>query len=294
MSLLAPFSPRPPAAPPRRALVVATTTRQWVADDLADACERAGVDLIRSFALDVPDLSGYEQVAWWTPTEHAARLLANGVEFSMAAPGPHWLPTVDRRWLGRSVWTGSVADLPSCPQRIGWMKPAEFKHEALPARYYRSLAEFGSAVADAGLPQDAVVQVSAPCGTTLWEFRFFIAHGKVVAHSPYLDPDGTVWHEGMSAPDSTLRLAQDLAEEAAARTPGPGGYVLDVAQTRRGPVLLEANPVFSSATYGARPDGVLKSLLAAQDADPQWRYRPDPYLIARAARQRPLPVAGRP
>ena len=268
------------------ALVVATT-RGWVADDFEPACDAAGIALVRSWGLDVPDLSGFARPAWWTPTEHAARLRAGGVRFPMQAPGPGWLSTLPAEVTGRRVWTGRLADIGLAPSR-GWCKPAEFKHPDLVAAWFDSTAEFVAAARAAGVGPDAVVQVADTRLDISWEHRFFIAGGCVVGGSPYLDPDGVTWFEGMASPEPVRGRAAALAGVVAARYPGPDGYVLDIAETPQGPVVLEANPAFSSALYGTAPGAALATVVASA-AGGAWAWGPDPYLVARASRQRPLP-----
>lgn len=267
------------------ALVVATV-RGWVADDFAPACRDAGVALVRSWGLDVPDLSGFARPAWWTPTEHAARLLASGVPFPMQAPGPDWLSNVPAEVTGRRVWTGALADISAAPLR-GWCKPAEFKHPGLVAAWFDSTDDFVAAAARAGVGEDSVVQVADTRLSISWEHRFFVANQQVVGGSAYLAPDGSTWVEAMVSPGHVYDQAHSLAVQVAAAVPGPDGYVVDIATTSAGPVVLEANPAFSSALYGADPAAALVTVTASA-AGGRWAWLPDPYLVARAARQRPL------
>jgi hypothetical protein len=269
--------------------LVVATHRAWVADEFAPACERADVTLVRSLGFDVPDLTGAGAVAWWTPTEHAARLLASGVPFPMQAPGPGWLDTVPAEMARRSVWTGPVERLVDVPWRSGWCKPAEFKHPDLPAAWFDDVTDFADACALLDLPADAVVQVADTRLDLAWEHRFVVAHGAVLGGSPYLAPDGSLWEDGMTSPPAVHASAAAFAADVAASVPGPPGYVLDVATTHDGaPLVLEANPAFSSALYGTDPDAALTALTASATGG-AWQWVPDPFLRARASRQRPLP-----
>ena len=274
--------------------LVVATTRRWVADDFAAPCARAGLELVHSWGLDVPDLTG-RTPAWWTPTEHAARVLASGTNLPLIAPGPLWLSRVPQRLTGRRVWSGTVDTLKHAPA-AGWCKPAEMKVEALPSQWWDRTSAFAAACASAGLPGDSAVQVASRRLDIVEEHRTFVLHGEVVATSPYL-VDGVTWTEDMT--DDRRLHHQDAAAFAGdvcttMRYDQAPAYTLDVALTREGRwVVLEANPVWSSASYGADLDAVLAATTAGTDHaghHPDWAWQPDPHLLARADRQARLPV----
>jgi hypothetical protein len=76
--------------------------RDWVAEDFTRAAEHRGPPVLHIWGLDVPPLSGYTRPAWWTPAEHAARLLLAGVPLPLLATGPAGSLTYRPRcWAGR-------------------------------------------------------------------------------------------------------------------------------------------------------------------------------------------------
>ena len=61
------------------------------ADDLAAAAvgRADGLDVRHNLALDIPDVT--RLVAWWAPTEWAARAKRTAA-LTLSSPGPDWLP----------------------------------------------------------------------------------------------------------------------------------------------------------------------------------------------------------
>lgn len=273
-------------------VLVVASQRRWVADDFAEVA--GDLPVLHDWGLDAPDLAGWDRPAWWTPAGHAARLLRGGLEMPLLAPGPAWLADVPVELTGRPVWAGAVSELGQAP-RAGFMKPAEAKVETLPASWFDDIDAFATAAAAAGLPGDAFVQVSPARLDLLVEYRFFVLERTPVAGSPYLDASGRTWYDG--GLDAALLSEATSFAEHVCRALGsrvPPACTLDVALTAAGQwLLLEANPAWCAAPYGAPLAQVLEVVLAAVDHEgqhPTWRWRPDPYLVARAARQRLLPA----
>lgn len=274
-------------------LLVVASLRRWVADELQTAAAAAGVRLTHSWGLDIP--AGADTAAWWTPTEHAARLIHSGVPMPLYAPGPEWLSSVPEPLTGRPVWSGPLSRIGEAPPR-GFAKPAEMKLETVPAAWWEDTTDFAAAVRQAGASPDSWVQVSPTRLNLCAEFRTFVRHGHVVATSAYLHA-GETYTDGMEADPAldhaTARsFAQHVVDEMGQGQPPT--YVLDVALAATGDwLVLEANPAWSSAFYGCDRGQVISTLIACrlplgQAASP-WLWRPDPYLSARAARARPLP-----
>ncbi|GAB2732767.1 ATP-grasp domain-containing protein [Nocardioides pakistanensis] len=276
--------------------LVVVTQRRWLADDFAAVADRLGLRIAHSFGLDVPVYGDDPRdVAWWAPTEWAARALQAGCDMTLTAPGPHWLGHVPAPLLGRRVASGPLSLVGEHPamSREGWWKPAEFKVEAVPAAW-RSAEDFKEACLRFGLPADADVQWSEPLPRVVEEHRVFVLDRQPVTSSPYLI-DAATWHEQMrSNHDADAHaFATDVCAALAGRQ--PKAYVLDIALTAAGEwFVLEANPAWSSAPYGADVEAVLDVVLAANrivGGDDPWRWRPDAYLVQRAARQRRLVLA---
>lgn len=277
-------------------MIVCSRVRWPFEDMVAGAAGRFPVR--HDFGFDVPALAPAATVAWWTPAEHAARLLRAGVEMHLSAPGPTWLAEAPEHITGRPVWAGTVADLARAP-RSGWAKPAEAKIDDLPAAWYDDTADFAAAVRQAGLPGDAWVQVSPARLDLAEEHRCYVRAGVVRTASPYLLADGSTWEPGF---DERTDLHHAEARAFARHVVGdlgegqPGAYVLDVGLVASGAwVVVEANPAWCSGTYGAdlveAVDTVVASsatrLAGTGGASPhgRWAWRPDPCLVAAAERK---------
>jgi hypothetical protein len=284
-------------------VLVVASLRRWVADDFAGPAAARGLPVLHSFGLDLPDLSGYAAPAWWLPLGHAAVLRRHGVDVPLVAPGPDWLGRVPTPELGRRVWSGTLADLAagSSGWSAGYAKLAEAKAEDLPAAWTNDLAGFVADARAAGVPDESWVQVSDTYLDLDVEVRCFTVARDVLTTSPYLvhTAAGPVtWSEHMVDDSHAFAAARDgarYAGEVLAALPTevvPPAMTLDVARDSTGRwLVLEANPVSSSAAYGADMDAVLTATLAGTDLaaeHPRWAWRPDPYLVERAARHRPL------
>lgn len=266
--------------------LVVSTYRRWVADELRAGAPE-GLEVVHDLGFDVPggDLA---RAAWWTPAAHAARLVRAGVTLRLATPRADLLSLLPEELTGRSVLTctqGEVrSSLAARGWTRGWAKPADAKVDTLPARHYADLTGF---VEDSSvLPASALVQISPTTLEVVTEFRVTMVDRTAVAVSPYVHR-GQLWEEGLSAPGSHLAVA--TAEAAAAELDDvPTAMVLDVALTPSGPALLEANPVWCAAFYGADVPAVVHALLAASSVsnDP---WVPDAFNAVRAQRQRVLP-----
>lgn len=281
-------------------LLIVASHRRWIADDLA----AAGVlPVVADPGLDAPVLPRGTRAAWWMPGEHAARVMHAGVNVRLRSAGSGWLARVPRELLGRDVWAGTVADLPSAPPR-GWCKPAESKIPALQAGWYDSTEEFQVALALLGVPENEPVHVSATFLDLADEYRCFVAHGQVAAVGAYLRA-GQTWDPAWELePDRHQAAAVAFAQRAldAMGADQPPGFVVDVGRCADGSwVVVEANASWSSGIYGCAPRaGVIASIVAASAGDDwarggtrtvePWQWFPDPWQLRHALGCRVLRV----
>ncbi len=276
------------------------STARWLADDLA-----GGTDLpvVHDLGLDAP--ADTTSTAWWAPHRFVSRLAVTpgATRPLLRSPGPDWMSTVDPAFTRRKVWTGQLRDAhrsglwdtaePVDGLRV-FAKAAEVKIGRLPARGYMTAGGFVGAAERAGLLPTSPVVLSELVAFTQ-EYRCFIAPRadgapRVVAASAYLLAGTTwdFWDDASQAPDPSDAAA--FAQQVAAVTAGPAGFVLDVGRLADGSwAVVEANASWSSNPYHADPAGVVSSILAAQDpaGDPGWAWRSDPFLDRFA---QPLPV----
>lgn len=177
------------------------------------------------------------------------------------SPAADWLSTLSVEHVQRQVefTTLEVARRSSVPK---FVKPAFDK--CFPARVVSSGHDLpGEDLADFDTP----VLVSEPVQWEV-EFRFFIAAGKIVASSPYLEggrlaqsPDGR-WNtskcdqrDAFDFVVSVLRTSGDTL---------PPGVALDVGMIAgRGWAVVEANAAWGSGLYGCDPSAVLSALQLA-------------------------------
>lgn len=171
------------------------------------------------------------------------------------------------------------------------MKLAEAKCEQFPARWYDDTAHAAADLAAAGIPGDAVLNLSGRL-ELVEEHRLFVLRGEVVAHSPYRTLDGDYEPEMMSFSGPVMGTIGQQIVDRIGRGMLPDGAVVDVGRTAKGDwVVIEANPAWSSAPYDADMRGVLECVLASQTLSAQgWPWRPDPWLVQEANRKRPLRV----
>lgn len=262
------------------------TTRRWVADELAPGAERAGMSVIHDNGLWLPRLDPGPGVCVWTPMEQAARLAASGWQLPLTSPGPHWLPSLPRELTGRGIWCGRAKHARQAPSPA-FTKVADAKVEHLPAQWGDPPA------LTRDLPPRSWVHAADTLLTLEQEHRVVALDGRAAASSPYL-VDGATYREGMEEDLSLAHVAaRAFAQHVLDTVPAfPRAFSLDVALTAQGDwVVLEANPIWSSARYGCDVDVFVAALAAAVDHQGQqraWRWEPDAYLQDRAARQRPL------
>lgn len=270
-------------------LVVCSLT-EWIAQDFLDA----GMDewqVIKDRGFDLPSVEPASNVAWWMPTEHAVKLRHSGLSIPFMAPGSHWLTTIPRSLTGRFTASGTVNEILGNQSIFTegkiWIKPAEFKHQ----EFFASLYSHDD-IASFNLPADAMLQWTDTVMDFSEEHRFFVCDGEIIASSVYL-VDGITYYDGAVSHrmDEAFEFAGYAVSVLADNQ--PPAYVLDIAFDKLSDkwVVLEGNPMFSSAIYGSDPAQVAKGLLRCANpvaGDEKWLWAPDPYLIQKYARMRPL------
>lgn len=266
------------------------TDRSWLVEDFASA----GVVPVRQdhpWEAEPPRAGE----AIWAPTGWAMRLIASGLDLPLTSAGLHWMSMLWQRHphlagRGRNIVTGQADALLRARAIPVFVKAAEAKIAALPARVHPSGGAARSYLRCAGLPADLEVMICSPIRLGQ-EFRCFIADGEVTASSFYLDNlTGSTWDSFQDRQDPALPRADDavrFVRRVISELQGchPYGFVLDVGQLSDGTwVVIEPNAAWSSAPYHADPAGVIASVLASQrpTTDPAWRFNPDPSLLARA------------
>lgn len=273
-----------------KTLVVCSITN-WIAQDFSEA-NLSGWNIVADRGFDLPEINPGNDVAWWMPTEHAVKLIYSGLSIPFMAPGAHWLSGISQSLTGRSIVTETMQevtdrDFSHFEQGRIWIKPAEFKHQEFFAGLYNK-----DEIKGFNLPVDAYLQWTDTVLNPVEEHRFYIVDRQVQTGSEYL-VNGITYYDG--AVSTRKQEALDFAKYAVDElgTNQPPAYTLDIAYDERSRtwVLLEGNPMFSSAIYGSDPGMVAECLLRCANPLPsetQWLWEPDSFLMQKYARMRPL------
>lgn len=270
-------------------LVVCSLT-EWIVKDFIDA-NIPNCEIIKDRGFDLPPVKPNVDVAWWMPTEHAVKLRQSGLLIPFMATGSKWMDTVPQSLTGRYTASGTVKEVLNDETLFAdgkvWIKPAEFKHQEFFAGLYGREEIIGF-----NLPDGAILQWTDTVMDFSEEHRFFICEGEVIASSVYLADnltyyDGAVSHKAGEASEFAHHAVEVLADNQ------PPAYVLDIGFDKLSGhwVVIEGNPMFSSAIYGADPAQVVKGLLRCanpKNQDARWLWSPDLYLTNKYARMRPL------
>lgn len=279
-------------------LIVASHAK-WVYRDFANNYT-TDIPVLYSHGYGIPDYKEYSHPAFWTPTAHAARLKACGLELPLLAPGPDWLPRVPDHLKGRSVWSMTLGELRDDPiaikdETLYWIKLAEMKDDRLPTqRTY--LKDFITTALSLGAPDGTVIQFSDGHLNFVKENRFFIVDHKVWSGSPYMiqndlwdaDREDDSWNYDQWASDFARYVATTC------KSFSPRAYTLDIGQVMPDDlvgddyhVVIEANPIWSSAIYGSDPEITMLAIMEGIDyngtEDHHWK--PDPWLVQKAEYQ---------
>lgn len=283
------------------------THRRWVADDFtaALAVTRPDVTVRHHLGLDVPAFAPGD--AMWAPMEWAARALHAGAPLDLVDPGPFFVTRIPPVLLGREVSCTRLSDVVagSAPDE-GFFKPANAKVEQAPARWWRRDA-FVAAACSAGMTPDSLILWTPTRLDLAEEHRVFVLDGEPVTSSVYLrhhrssgsEPVEETWHESMTDPHASeaRAFAADVLAGLASTHTFPVTFTLDIGLLDGGVpgewVVIETNPAWCAAQYGADLAVVADCLFAASEATNGWTWTPDPYLAEKAALQRRLDVESR-
>lgn len=272
--------------------MVVASHRAWIAKHLKEA----QISPVRLDAgLDAPIVPSPETTSWWTPTEHAVRLLHAGLTIPFQAPGPNFLNKLPNSALQRHIWTGPLQQLPQKDIPKGFCKVAEAKIEKLPAAWYEDTEDFLRQANNLNIPSTTQIQVTPTRLTFAWEIRMFLIGTHIMGQSAYLNPDGQTFPL-TNVPDSLLNEAQAFTNETVNSLDAtPDGWVLDVGYTITGEwVIIEANPAWSSNPYDTNPKAVFLTIAAAtlpSATGTGYLWQPDPWLKQYAESRRKLQLS---
>lgn len=251
--------------------------KQWMVNELS---KNSILPIKHSLGLDIPTYN--QNDAWWIPQGIANRFIKSEVNLSFQAPGAYWLDTVPEKFKNRKTITFKAGDIEkiSLPTQ-GFWKFAEAKVNIFPAEI-RTRQEVTTWLHVNQIPSNSVLQYSEPI-ELVNEYRFFIVNGHPVTGSIYLTRKNNLEltyydYEGYNETEY-VKVASEVGQIAPLLA-SPAGYVLDVATTPEGKVIvLEANPAWCSAWYGCNIDQVVKTIIKASVFNSTWSYKPDAFLV---------------
>ena len=273
------------------------TQRNWMVDELRAALVGSDWSVQQHYGLSVPPADG---AITWMPGAFAARLHHQGVCPPLSSPGGTFLPLMPFEFTGREIAL-FPAILAILQPSEGFWKLADSKDDRFPARW-RTAAELTEDLQSAQIPPDAMLQLTDVCLDLVGEYRAVVAGHTVLTGSFYIDLSGRLHDDPDFAEPAPLnhRAAADFAEHVVSGLherglTGPPSYTLDVGIDRLTGrwVVIEANPIWSSAWYGSKLALFVTALITDQMTKPGiWAWSPDPVLAERAARKVPLPIDG--
>lgn len=274
-------------------LVISMT--EWIAQDyragLNAAPELAGkVSFVHERGIDLPRVPTEDVVGAWLPAEFAGRLIVSGYRLPWTSPGAHWLSKVEPELLGREVLTVCAGD--AIPAE-GFWKIAEAKIEGFEGKW-RSEDEARDFLS--ALPPGAFVQYTSTYLDIVSEERFFVYEGDFgeffMTHSTYATEGWTYYDDLEERIDANPQVTALVVDNLLTWSQfSPAGYVVDIATLRDGRVVvLEANPVWSSAAYACDMSEVIRANMTAMRPENTGRcpWVPDNIIMEREQKKRLL------
>jgi hypothetical protein len=254
------------------------TNRRWLVERFSE------LGAVHDDGSEIDPAAAVETV-WWAPGAWVASAAAAGVRLPLLACGARWLTTVPSEWRVSGVQVCALAEVPRVvagADQPRFLKLAEAKVDSFRARVFRPpFTYLADTLSQFRFPDDTLIQISDVVEFVV-EARFFIAHELVTARSLYRVGDD-IWGATQFARHdecAELPAMETLAAQLAAQVPAPPGYVLDIGITDdRRPLVIEANPAWSSGPYDADPAGVLEAITAAHDFErryPEWAWTMNP------------------
>lgn len=263
----------------------------WMASELKLA---EGFFVNHSFGLDALRLAGE---ALWSPQQYASDLFRayalSGMDLPiLLAPGPNWLTTVPSSFLGREVASILLSEVRAEPTSYssGWWKAAEAKIDFFPNSYRTSEGMLDQLEL---LPDDTRLQFTSTSLDIKKEYRFWVTGRKVTTGSLYLShEDGATYYDGASDTEEEFSKASAFASNVLVEVDAPSAFTLDIALLGDGScVVLEGNPAWCSAWYGADVTKVAETIYAATTSVTPgnlWAWSPDAYHVHKSNRKRVL------
>ena len=261
------------------------THKRWLAEQFASMGAK------QDFGFDIdPDTA--MNTIWWAPGAWVASARRAGIRLPLMSCGPRWLSDCPKEFTGRWVDTMTVDECVNeealkhvTGSHKVFIKLPEAKVDGFPARVHEFNRFWATTIGQYHLPGDTLVQMQSVVEFVA-ETRFWVAHGEIVAESPYRWMD-LIW--GAPEFDDAInymavfhwfKSIRSFASEVVSAVPGPPGYVLDIGISTDGkPLIVEANAAWSSGPYDGDPAGIFEAIKASHDFEgkhPKWAWSHNP------------------
>ncbi|ACH62221.1 hypothetical protein MYRNA_254 [Mycobacterium phage Myrna] len=257
------------------------THKNWIAEQFKP------MGAVQDFGFDINPDTAWDTI-WWAPGAWVASAFKAGVRLPLTSCGPRWLDHLPRYYTGRTVSTMTVRESIEWFEKLFggtsesidfFVKLPEAKLDNFPARKHTINRHWATTIGQYHLPDDALIQLQGLMDFTT-EWRFWIAEGRIKAHSLYRAHKlgmEMVWGsegfpgglDGDLAFNDELNMCADLVEQMLddPDVTYPQGFVLDVGTIGdgAGAFVVEANAAWSSGPYDAEVRGVYETIVASHD-----------------------------
>lgn len=279
------------------------THSNWMFEEASAGLKDSPVTVSHSYALDVPNFSNKDM--FWIPQAQAYKFnksleYAGLPDLGLMAPSNTLLLSLPHNIVGREISVYSANDAASVllPHNTSWWKMVDAKHELFEAKY-RTHEELCKDIEIAGLPHDSSLLQSENIENVVAEYRIFTLNNpnfetlQPIAGSIYLEDEKT-FYDGAQTKTHILQKCYNFVEKSLTPYSNhlPPSFVVDIAVLEDGSLLvLEFNPVWCSAWYGADLLGVLECLKVSRtNKQTPHKWVPDSIYKQKFSSVRPLQI----
>lgn len=268
------------------------THQSWVYKELKEALPH--VDVKTTFGWDIHRRLGQE--SFWVPTMMASRIIHLDSQLGFISPGAYWHKNIPVDLLGRELKVLDWEDFKNYkfPLNGAWCKPADMKLNFFEAKKYNQQSDLEVKAFEVLLPQSKIM-VSETILDLSSEYRFYVKGSEISDGSCYLRNSNDYYSEYDLIDYQELTEVRNFTVKAIQKfSNSPETYVLDVGfdENTQNWVIIELNPVWSSAFYGNDLKFVYECLKASvinpESTHEEFLWSPDAYLQLSAKRNRSI------
>ena len=272
------------------------THRNWIAEEF----EATGyIPVKHSLGFSAPIYPEDKTIAWWMPTETAARFLRAGVPLNLSTLDAEWLTRVPRGYTKREIWIGTVEEvLKHGWKHLAYVKPAEVKISGAPAQWIE-IDYFIEELLALKVPKETKIQITPEYLDINSEYRCFVNQGQITTSATYLNEGsafgGEEFKRNLKIEESAKKFALEVVKIMGEDQ--PTSYTLDIGMLSNGELfVVEGNPVWASNPYDCDKIEVIKAVIEGsatgknQKNHGKFQWALDPYLEHYALSKPLIPV----